>query len=121
MQEFKFDYDKENDDLFLYSPKTKSSASVEIGNIVLDFNKNKGLSGIEIMNVTRFLRSLISDDNMLIDKDSLANIVACKVESKVHDNFLFIKLLLLMKHEQKIPVNLSVPRITKSSPALSYS
>jgi len=121
MQEFKFDYDKENDDLFLYSTKTKTTASVEIGDVVLDFDKNKGLSGIEIMNATKFLNSLISDDRILIDKDTLANLIACRVASKVQNNFLFIKLLLLIKHKQKIPVNLSVPRISKSSPALSSS
>jgi len=119
MQEFKFDYDKENDDLFLYSPKTKSTASVEIGDIVLDFNKNKGLSAIEIMNATKFLRLAVSDDTITINKDTLDNIVSCKVDAKADNNFLFIKLLLLMKYKQKIPINLPVPRITKSSPALS--
>ena len=49
-QEFKFDYDESSDDLFLFSPKSKSKGSVEFGDIVLDFNNKKELVGIELIN-----------------------------------------------------------------------
>ncbi len=41
MQKFNFSYDKENDDLFLFSPKSKSKGSIDLGQIVLDFNNKK--------------------------------------------------------------------------------
>ncbi len=120
MQKFKFDYDKENDDLFLYSGKSKSTASIEIGDIVLDFDKNRGLVGIEIMRASELIKSLVID-NVRINKNLLSNIITCKVDTKFHDNLLTIKMILLMSGEQRIPVNLSVPHITKSSPALRAS
>ena len=120
MEEFKFDYDRENDDLFLYSGKNKSKASIEIGNIILDFDKNRKLSGIEIMNATRFLNSLITEERISITKDLLSNLVACRVDSRSQDNLLLIRIVLLMKHK-KIPLNLSIPQITKPSPAVSHT
>ena len=88
MEEFKFDYDRENDDLFLYSGNNKSKASIEIGSIILDFDKNRKLSGIEIMNATRFLNSLITEEKISITKDLLSNLVACRVDSRSQDNLL---------------------------------
>lgn len=119
MQEFKSDYDKENDDLFLYNPKSKSRASIEIGDIILDFDKNKTLSAIEIMNATKFIKSFLIDDKITIDKESLANLITCRVDTKVQDNLLLVKIVLLMKFNKQIPLVLSIPRITRSSPALS--
>lgn len=118
MREFKFDYDYENDDLFLYNKNCKSSASVEIGDMVLDFDKRKGLVGIEIMKASHFLKALISE-NVRMSKKSLSNMFSCKVDAMVQDNFLFIKMILFMDQGLEVPVNLSVPRITNSSPALS--
>lgn len=43
MKKFEFDYDAQNDDLFVYDKETKSTASVEIGDVVLDFGRSKGL------------------------------------------------------------------------------
>ncbi|MBN2330313.1 MAG: DUF2283 domain-containing protein [Candidatus Aenigmarchaeota archaeon] len=117
MQEFKFDYDKENNDLFIYSGKKKSTASVELGDIVFDFDSKKSLSGIEIMNATKYLSALIS--GYKVSKSALANLLSCKVQSKMINNFLLIKIILVMKEEQQIPVNLTVPRITSPSPAIA--
>ncbi len=119
MQRFEFDYDYENDDLFLYDKDCKSSGSVEIGDVVLDFDKRKGLVGIEITDATSFIRLLIPQNQFRITKKALSNLSACKVESRTRDNFLFIKIILLMSKNLEIPVNLSIPRIGRSSPALS--
>ncbi|MBU2637908.1 MAG: DUF2283 domain-containing protein, partial [Nanoarchaeota archaeon] len=50
MQKFNFDYDSGNDDLFLYNPQSKSKASIEMGDFILDYNNRKELVGIEIVN-----------------------------------------------------------------------
>ena len=117
MKKFEFDYDKENDDLFIFNKKVKSTASIEIDDLVLDFDRTKGLVGIEIMNATRFLKNLVTDYR--ISKKALSGMLSCKVESNTLNNMLFVKMILLMKEEQKIPINLSVPRITKPSPAMT--
>jgi len=41
MEDFKFDYDSENDDLFIYLPKVKSAGAVEMGNFIFDFYQIK--------------------------------------------------------------------------------
>ena len=116
MQNFKFDYDKENDDLFIYSTKSKSGASVEIGDVVFDFDKDKKLAAIEIMNATKFLKSLIVDHKF--SKNTLSELVSCEIEVNVQDNFLLIKIVFLVKEGRRLPANLSLPRISASSPAL---
>jgi len=117
MKKFEFDYDKENDDLFLYDKKFKSSASVEIDDLVVDFNRTKGMVGIEIMNATRFLGNLVT--GYKITKKNLSGLMACEIDAKVVNNLLFLKMVLVFTEDRKIPINLSVPRITKSSPALA--
>jgi uncharacterized protein YuzE len=117
MQEFKFDYDEENNDLFIYSGKKKSAASVEIGDIIFDFDKERGLSGIEIMNAPGYLSALIS--GIKVSKSALANLLSCKVESKIMNNLLLVKIILVMKEKEQIPVNLTIPRITNPSPAVA--
>lgn len=118
MRNFKSDYDKENDDLFLYSEESKSSASIEIGDIVLDFDKNKGLVGMEIMGATNLIKSFIAE-KMDINKTILSNIISCKVETISSGNFFIIKMVLLIKEDMKVPLNISIPRITTHSPSIT--
>lgn len=40
MRSVKFDYDKDNDDLFLFDTKSKSKGSVEFGDLILDWRFN---------------------------------------------------------------------------------
>ena len=47
MQKFNFDYDQNNDSLFLYLADQKSKGSVEFGDFVFDFNSKKELVGME--------------------------------------------------------------------------
>ncbi len=56
-----FDYDPEQDNLFLFNPKSKSNASIELNDIVSDFNSKKQLTAIEITNATKILKSLIKE------------------------------------------------------------
>ncbi|MEM4245067.1 MAG: DUF2283 domain-containing protein [Candidatus Nanoarchaeia archaeon] len=113
MQEFNFDYDKENDDLFLYSGKSKSKGSVEIGGIILDYNTKKELVGIELMNASEILKD-ITDGKCVLDV--LNNLEVCKVDVKRKNKMIIIKLLLLSKKREIMPI-LSIP-IMKKSPAL---
>jgi uncharacterized protein YuzE len=120
MQRFKFDYDEENDDLFIYNKDKKSSASVEIGKLVLDFDKDKKLTGIEIMDAVAYLSAFSVKG--LINKELLENIFACEVGTESQDNILIIKLVLSMKSSSEsieLPINMTIPRITRSSPALT--
>ena len=61
MQKFNFSYDKEHDDLFLHRPDSKSKGSVEIGNLILDYNSKKELVGLQIMGASKVLQDLTNE------------------------------------------------------------
>lgn len=119
MQKFKFSYDKKNDDLFLFNPKSKSKGSVELGDFVLDFNNKKELVGIQIMNASKLLKDIVAE-NMSTIKQVLNNLNACKVDVKPKGNILIIKIYLLSQLKEITPI-ISMPSIQESSPALAYA
>lgn len=114
IRKFAFDYDPEHDNLFLYNPKSKSKASIEIDDIVVDFNSKKQLSAIEIANATVILKSLLKD-KPAINKKMLQEIKDCKVEIIKQSNHIIIRLLIILKSEQ-IFAPLIIPTITEPSP-----
>lgn len=118
MRKVNFSYDKENDDLFLSIPKSKSKGSVELGDLILDFNNKKELVGIQIMNASKFVNDLINEKSNV--KSILSTLKECKLEVKVKQNLLIIKIFLVSKIKEIAPV-LSVPNIKSSSPALAYA
>ncbi len=111
MKKFNFSYDQENDDLFMFNPESKSKGSIEFGDLVLDFNKKKELVGIQMMNASKFLKEILDEE---VDLGSLEE---CKVEIKVQNNLLLIKIGLFTKSKVLNPV-LTVPNIKEKSPAL---
>lgn len=52
-----FDYDPENDSLFIYK-KTKIKGSVDIGDIIVDFSIDGKIKGIELLNASESLKNL---------------------------------------------------------------
>ena len=117
VQKFKFNYDSDNDDLFIYSG-VKSKGAVELGELVFDFDSEGRLVALEIMSVTSFLEDLIGKE-IGVDKKMLESLKMCKVDVKVHQNLLLIKILLVLE-DKEIPVPLSVPSVVETSPALKY-
>lgn len=118
MKKFNFSYDKEKDDLFLFNPKSKSKGSVEIGDVVLDYNNKKELVGIQIINASKLLKN-ISNEKITIVKSILSSLKECKLDIKQSNNLVIIKFYLLGKKKEISPI-LSVPNIKESSPALAY-
>ena len=114
---FEFDYDSENDNLFLYNPKAKSKASIEIDDIVIDFDSKKQLSAIEITNATKILSTLIKEKKP-INKTMLKDIKTCKIEIIKQDNHLVIRLFIALKSE-KIFTPLIIPSIAELSPSIA--
>lgn len=60
MEKFNFDYDSENDDLFVYLEGKKSSGAIELGNFVLDFDKAGNLVAMQILNVSEVFAKILS-------------------------------------------------------------
>jgi len=117
IKKFAFDYDSENDSLFLYNPKSKSKASIELDDIVIDFNSKKQLSAIEITNATKILTSLLKEKTPL-NKEMLKGIKDCKIEIIKQNNHLIIRLLIILKAGQ-IFTPLIIPIINEDSPSIA--
>lgn len=113
-QKFNFSYDQENDDLFLHKPRAKSRGSVELGDLILDYNSKKVLVGLQIMNASKIIKDFSDEDVMEV----LVGLKKCKVETIQKEGLLVIKIHLSSKQKEIVPV-LSVPNISKSSPALA--
>lgn len=120
MAKFNIDYDREGDDLFLYG-EGKSRGSIEMGDLILDFDKEGRLAGIEMLNAVRFLKNSVANGSeKIISKDFLSALTECRVETNRQNNFLFIKIILAGKNaEVACPIN--APLIERQSPALAYA
>jgi uncharacterized protein YuzE len=57
MKETYFDYDSENDSLFVYR-KAKIRGSIDIGYFVIDISSEGRVIGVEILNVSKVLKNL---------------------------------------------------------------
>ncbi len=117
MQKFNFSYDEGNDDLFIYKAGAKSSGSIEIGNLVLDFSKSE-LVAIQLLDASRFLSDLTA---LRISKKMLAKLKDCNVEVISRNNQMMIRFALLIKGEETIKSNITIPKVVEKSPALAYA
>lgn len=117
IRKFNFDYDEENDSLFLYDPHSKSKASIELDDFIIDFNNKKQVSGIELLKAATLFKNL--SDSTLFNKNDLKEIKECKVEIIERSNFILIKFLLLFKSNRQITTPLLIPMINDSSPAIA--
>lgn len=57
IKEIYFDYDRENDSLFIFKKDTVRG-SVDVGNYVVDFTHEGNVAGIEIINASEVLKNL---------------------------------------------------------------
>jgi len=112
MKDFKFSYDKENDDLFVYLPGKKSKGGVEIGNFVFDFDEKENLVAIQIFEASQVLSKLLSKILELAKiKELRADIINFK-------NMAAVKLRIITDSEQET-ANIIIPRIKQEeNPAL---
>jgi uncharacterized protein YuzE len=115
IKKFAFDYDPENDSLFLYNSKSK--ASIELDDIVIDFNSKKQLSAIEITNATKILTALLKEKTPP-DKNMLQDIKDCKIEIIKQNNHLIIRLFIILSSRQ-IFTPLIIPTINEPSPSIA--
>ena len=119
MRKFNFSYDKENDDLLLFNPKSKSKGSVELGNIILDYGKNREFVGMQIMNASNTIKDITNEDAQAIN-EVLNNLKDCRIDTKVKNNLLIVKISLYSKLKEISPV-ISISSIREKSPALASS
>ena len=114
MEKFNFDYDLENDDLFVYLEGKKSSGAIELGNFILDFDNNGNLVAMQILNVSEVLSKILS---RVIQVQKIKEI---KMEIVNFRNMDAIRFSILDdKTEEK--TNILIPHIREKSPVLSFN
>jgi len=117
MQKFKVSYDKEMDDLFIYNPGAKSRGSIELGELVLDYDAKKEVVGIQITNASFLLQEISEEKDRIMIKTTLADLKTCLVDiNQKRMGLAIIKIFLFKK-----PITFSAPLLKEPSPALVYA
>jgi len=119
LRKFKFDYDPDNDSLFLYDPKSKSKASVELDDLIIDYNSRKEITGIEMLNASAFLKD-VGCNGFAVTREALRELKGCKVDIMPRSSFFVVKLILLFKPNRQFAAPVIVPSVKAPSPALAY-
>ncbi len=108
MNEYIFDYDAEDDVLYIQNAIKDIEESVEFSeDIVLDLDKNGNVIGIEIFYASEFF-SLLNEN---IDKDFLESLGDVSIEYKDFRNMWFI--VLVLKSKDKV-IRQPMPPLRKS-------
>jgi uncharacterized protein YuzE len=114
MQNFKFDYDKENDSLFVYLDGAKSKGAVEMGDFVFDFDGKGNLAAMEIFNVSEIFNAVLS--KMI----KLAKIKEFGVEIFNFRNSRATIKFSISDDTERQSANIIIPRVAEKSPSLQY-
>lgn len=114
IRNFDFDYDPENDSLFIYDPRLKSKASVELNDIIIDYNTKGDVSGLEVLNATKFFIELSGKKI-----ESLNNIKECKLDITPKNNILMIKFFIIFNSKEQLTMPLIIPTMSERSKALA--
>ena len=113
MKDFKFSYDEENDDLFIYLEGKKSAGAVEIGDFIIDFDEDENLVAVQIINASEVLSKLVSK---VISLSEIRNIRADIIKFR-NMNAIDIQIQ-LDSGSERFPIIL--PSVRRISPVLSY-
>ena len=116
MAKTEFSYDPDADDLFLYKKRKKTKGSVEMGNIILDFDRN-GVNAIQFIDASKTLSGLMG---VRVTKKLLSGIKAASLESDVKGGNLIVRFGIVAMGE-KISAPIVVPGFTEKSPVLAYA
>ncbi len=112
LKTFKYDYDAENDDLFVYLEGARSKGGVELGNFVFDFDKDENLVAFQIFEASKVLKQLLTK---VIEIGKIKEFKADVINFR---NMATIKIIVATEKES---TNIIIPQIRREeSPVLSY-
>ncbi len=103
MAEVKFDYDKENDDLYMIRKDASVKSSVMFGDVILDVSKDGKLVGIEMLDASNIIG---------ISGENLEGIVRADMQVFYKPNMVIIRIHLFLENTEK---ELSIPIATETS------
>jgi uncharacterized protein YuzE len=114
LKKFKIDYDVENDSLFMY--RGKSRGSIELGNILFDFDAKNELAGVEILNASSMLQALNVAKDVKISKRLLQKIANCSIDIRSQNGLLVLKIYIVLENKEQIIAPIQIPTIVEHSP-----
>ncbi|MEN7981981.1 MAG: DUF2283 domain-containing protein [Nanoarchaeota archaeon] len=113
MENFKFSYDSENDDLFMYLEGKKSKGAVELGNFILDFDNKGNLVAMQILNVSEIISKILSK---IIKISELKEVKMNIINFRNMDAIRFY----ISDGINEETTNILIPHIKEKSPVLSH-
>lgn len=102
----RIDYDAEQDIMF-YNAGRKVKDSLDVGNIVVDFDYRGKVVGVEILDATGTLSDLVDAD---LDADLLASVQDAEVKVYGQQGFAYIVIVLTFAEDRTEHVNVSLPQ-----------
>jgi uncharacterized protein YuzE len=111
MKKYNFDYDRDNDDLFIFENGKKSRGAIEVGNFVIDFDEDENFVGLEITDAYEVLSKVFSK---MIE---LTKITDLSVDAVNFRNMASLKLKITADSETET-ANIILPSIKNKSPEL---
>jgi len=103
MKETYFDYDSENDSLFVYR-KAKIKGSVDVGYFVIDISTDGKVIGLEILNISEVLKNL----NIANPTEFLDNIKKAGFRAVYQRDSLIVYFMILSKAKE-VTSSIAVP------------
>ena len=85
------DYDADSDSLAVSLSGKKSSGAIEMGDIIVDFDHNRELAGIELLNASDLLTKLTGRH---VTSATLQHIETCELQVKQTSHTLVVTILL---------------------------
>jgi uncharacterized protein YuzE len=113
MKKFNFSYDADNDDLFVYLEGKKSSGAIELGNFILDFDKEGNLVAMQVLNVSEFLAKILTK---MVEISKLKEVRMNIVNFRNMDAIKFY----VSDGNNSEMTNILIPHIKEKSPVLEY-
>jgi uncharacterized protein YuzE len=85
-------YDEEDDILSMIHKDKKSKASIDIGDFVIDVDKNGFIIGLEILNAS---------ENLKLTSEQLSSLLQASMLVKYKPNYIYISLVMQLKDKEK--------------------
>jgi len=106
-----FDYDYENDSLYIYFANKKARESFELDNFIIDVGEKGEIVGIEILDASEMLKKIWDYD---ISKEMLKKIKNVKMSIGYSRDLMIIKIILVVVIENKdvdVKMYLTMPKL----------
>ncbi|MFA5381615.1 MAG: DUF2283 domain-containing protein [Candidatus Micrarchaeia archaeon] len=113
MVKFNVDYDRNNDNLFLFNAKNKSIFTLEFGNFDIDLNKKGEIVGLEFTNASKFFYILLKNNSALTSIHKVKTFLKNTKNSKIIMNNLrkgTIINIFLETETANVSTNLTIPK-----------